>query len=293
MTQTTERVYILGGTGHIGSKVARDLIANHIPVTIFARDPNKVSSLFPNSGDLVNVVQGDYSDLTPLKNSLPGHTRLFLLVKDLKDLTKHKIAIATLAYEAGVKQVVDVSTLLTTFQWRASYIAHIHYVAEKKIEEIPGRGAFVTLRPGTFMSNFYNFDPPQGNVLTGVAPGDARQNWISPTDIGALAAIILLEPIEKHGDAVYEMIGDVATPEEQAAVLSRVLGRQITYKRISEVERYNHLQKLGYPSHEVIYDLVQYLEPPNLEVTGKLQILLGREPEKLEAFLAAHKDKFA
>ncbi|KAF7727645.1 hypothetical protein EC973_007303 [Apophysomyces ossiformis] len=287
MAPQTERVYIIGGTGNIGTKVVQDLTANRIPTTVYARNPSKAASLFPDSGDLVDVVQGDYSDLTPLKNSLPGHTRLFLLVNDLPNVVKHKSAIAKLAYEAGVKQIVDVSTCLAGPGWRPTYIGEAHGLAEKSIKEIPGRGAFVALRPGTFMSNLIHFEPRPENVIRDVRESNEPQSWVSPNDIAALAAIVLREDIEKHGDAVYELIGQIVTPAERAAILTRILGRPITYEKIPVVAKYNVLLQVGY-AHLPSYDLAAL--PETNQVTVGLPILLGREPETLEAYLTSKKD---
>ncbi|KAF7722474.1 hypothetical protein EC973_003094 [Apophysomyces ossiformis] len=291
MAQQTERIYIIGGTGNVGKETVQDLIANKIPVTLYARNPSKAASLFLNSEDLVTVVQGDYSDLTPLKNSLPGHTRLFLLANAIEDLPKVKLNIATLAYEAGIKQIVDISSKLVSLPWRSTFIGHIHYLAEKAIDEIPGRGAFVTLRPGQFMSNLYMSNPAKAGVIKDVVDKNTPQGWISPSDIGALAAIILRDDIEKHGDAVYDMIGTSVTPAERAAIFSRLLDRPITYQRVSATDRYNELrQATGYP-HRAIYDIVSVSESI-ADVSKGLPILLGREPETLEAFLSANKQRF-
>lgn len=73
-------------------------------------------------------------------------------------------------------------------------------------------------------------------IFDTLAPTD-QQVWISPQDIGALAAIILPESIEKHADAVYEMIRDAATSEQRAEYLSAALGRKISYQQVPSTEK--------------------------------------------------------
>jgi putative NADH-flavin reductase len=102
--KSTERVFILGDTGNIGTKLVQDLLAKNIPVTLYARTPSKVKSLF-GSNNLINVVQGDYSDLSPLKEGIKNHTRLFLLAFGFDQFVEVKTEIATIVYTSGVKQL--------------------------------------------------------------------------------------------------------------------------------------------------------------------------------------------
>jgi hypothetical protein len=79
MANYTERVFIVGGTGNIDVKTVNDLLAKKVAVTLYARSPSKIASLFPTDANL-NTVQGDFNDLSALKEGIKGHTRLFLLV---------------------------------------------------------------------------------------------------------------------------------------------------------------------------------------------------------------------
>ncbi|KAF7732771.1 hypothetical protein EC973_000043 [Apophysomyces ossiformis] len=290
MSQAKERVYVIGGTGNVGTKTVQDLIANHIPTTLYARNPSKVASLFPNGKDLIQVVQGDLSNLTPLEHSLAGHTRLFLLVSNQGQVAKIKTAIAKLAYAAGIKQIVDISSNSVCLPWRATGFTESHRCAEEAIFNLPERGAYVALRPDQFMSNIIHFDRPGETEIVDSEESDEPQCWISPNDIGALAAIILREDIEKHGDAAYQMIGDIVTPAQKAAILTRILDRPITYRKVSVVERYNQLKQAtgGYFPHRLLYDLVS-MSRTSQSISKGLPILLGREPETLEAYLASVK----
>ncbi|KAG1294060.1 hypothetical protein G6F66_005550 [Rhizopus arrhizus] len=141
-----ERVFIVGGTGNVGSRVVRNLIAKNIPVTLYARSPEKVNALF-SGNELVKTLQGDYDDLSPLKEGLKGHIRLFLLINDYTKFSQLKETIATYAYEAGVKQIVDISSLSVSFPWRSNMNGNMHRLGEEAILNIPNRGYVVALRP--------------------------------------------------------------------------------------------------------------------------------------------------
>lgn len=290
---STERVFIVGGTGNIGAVVVRDLVAKKIPVTLYARNPDKVASLFSVANDeaAFKVVQGDFQELASLKNALPGHTRLLVIVADLINMIEIKKAIALAAYAAGVKQIVDISSLSATAPWRSTYLGNLHQASEKAIVAAATAhdAHVVTLRPTRFLSNLLVYDRPGPTAFVDSADPEAPQGWISPNDIGALAAVVLSEDIQKHGNGVYEMIGDVITANQRAEILSRVLGRPIAYQRLSALDRYNGLQKhLPFLPFQILYDwaIMQDRFP---ELSRGLVILLGREPETFEAYLQANK----
>ncbi|CAO3654596.1 unnamed protein product [Mucor fragilis] len=286
---SAERVFVIGGTGNSGAKAVKDLLDNKIPVTLFARNPEKVASLF--SSDLVNVIQGDFKDLTPIKEGIKGHSRLLLLVSDFFNFVNIKKTIATYAYEAGVKQIVDISSFTVNLGWRTTTIGSIHYYGEKAVYDIPNRGYFVTLRPGRFMSNHLEKMRPlaDNGLFDNGAPG-ALQGWISTNDIGAVAAVVLREDVNKHMDAVYSLIGDVITSNERAAMLTRITGQDIKYTQVSPAQKYHKIMESGFCPHVFALDLVTDLDGHGDDkVSPIIEILLGRKPETVEAYLTANK----
>ncbi|KAI8048592.1 uncharacterized protein B0P05DRAFT_480984 [Gilbertella persicaria] len=285
-----ERVFIVGGTGNIGEKTVHDLLANNVPVTLYARNPEKVKSTFTVKSELISIVQGDYNDLSPLKKGVEGHTRLFLLIADFGVFVKTKQTIAEYAYAAGVKQIVDISSFTVNGGWRSSFIGSNHYLAERAIFEIPNRGAFVALRPGKFMSNLHSMARiATEGVLYDTDPADKPQTWISTNDIGAVAAVILQEDIQKHGDNTYTLNSDIATPAQVAAIISRLLGREIPFKQLSSAEHYHKLVGHHVP-HSLAFDLCDNLKSiEETRVGAAVEVLTGRKPETLEEYLTANK----
>ena len=289
-----ERVFIVGGTGNVGSRTVRNLIAKDIPVTLYARNPEKVNALF-SGNELVKTLQGDYNDLSPLKEGLKNHSRLFLLISDFNKFSQTKETIATYAYEAGVKQIVDISSAYASFAWRSNFIGHVHRSAEEAMLNIPNRGYLVALRPGRLMSNLVVFEIPHNGVVASSTEPDVSEGWISPNDIGDVAAVVLSEDIEKHKDAVYELNGDVVTPAQRTDIFTRAVGRPFIYKKISVAERYNILTSLGHISHHVAFAVCTSLATTDSllpVVTDGMEILLGRKPETLEKYIFDNKDHF-
>ncbi|KAI8138417.1 hypothetical protein BJV82DRAFT_523557 [Fennellomyces sp. T-0311] len=287
---TTERIYIIGGTGNVGTVVVKELLKKNIPVTLFARSPAKVQTLFGTNPN-VSVVQGDVHDLKPFEKSIAGHTRLFLLVSDFENLVKLNLAIAKKAYAAGIQQIVHLSSISVHFPWRTSFIGEINRDSEQGILAIPHRGTYVSLRPYRFMSNVMWLDfhsIKELNRIVDVVDPDELQEWSSPNDIGGVAATIFQDPIEKHGDAAYEMVSDVVSSKDRADRLTKALGRTIVYKQLTPQEQYDILVNRFAFSHPLAYHMVCQPQVTD-KVTPGLSLLLGRAPETLEQWLEANK----
>jgi uncharacterized protein YbjT (DUF2867 family) len=284
-----ERIFVLGGTGTVGQIVTRSLLSKKVPVTLYVRSPAKAATLFSSDPNL-NIVQGgDYTDLALLSAALPGHTRLFLLVTDLARLPLYKENIAKQAYASGIKQIVDLSCSFFNAAWRENYVSYQHELAERAILSIPNRGYAVSLRPTYFMSNMIvHYRPGHDSFSDFLAP-DSPRSWVSPNDIAEVAVAILTDPdMEKHADGAYELTSDVATPARLMEILSHASGRPIAYKQITSLERYNALKdNLPWP-FQGIFALATQVET-SAKVTTGISILLGREPETLEAYFAANK----
>ncbi|ORZ19377.1 hypothetical protein BCR42DRAFT_489329 [Absidia repens] len=295
MSSTTdERVFVLGATGNVGSKIVKELLAKNVAVTVYVRDQEKAAKVFANQTNSLTIVQGDYDDLSPLENALPGHTRMFLMVFGVSRMVATKTKIATLAYAAGVKQIVDLSCSTFNASWRNNIISQVHLDSETAMLAIPNRGYVVSLRPSRFMSNMINSNPPGFEHFEDFLDPDSPQSWISPNDIADVAAVVLTGNIEDHEDSAYELTSQVATPTEVAQVLTRVTGRTITYKQVSALERFNTLKvKMAnvFPL-SFIYAFATMIEI-NPHVSLGISILLGREPDSLDDYFARNKHALA
>ncbi|KAI7860764.1 hypothetical protein BDC45DRAFT_492746 [Circinella umbellata] len=295
-----ERIFLVGATGNIGKPLVQKLLVNpKVALTLYVRTPAKVQELYGDQSEgKLKIVQGGYDDQESFKDSITGHTRLFLLVQTpgFQGNTHNVRSFAETAYAAGVQQIVLISGLGSSMPWRSNMVTNLGYSWESGIDSIPNRKNFVTLRPAYFMSNQTlgdAFSVKNYNKIIDSCEIDSFKPWISPDDIGELAANILQDPVEKHGDAVYEMVGDPRTPKEHAEILSHLLGKEIVYEKVSEEQSYEMMTKQAGMSHLVAYTFVfltaQY---ENKRVTPGLSILLGRQPETLEQWIEKNKSIF-
>ncbi|KAI9248310.1 hypothetical protein BDA99DRAFT_525350 [Phascolomyces articulosus] len=300
-----DRIFVVGGTGKIGSSLVHELVkysgAHQPTITIYSRSPeivNEQLSLIAGDDGIdkktknITIIQGDLEDLTPFEESIVGHTRLFLLVADVPEQREKLITLSEKAYAAGVKQIVDIEA--KRISWRSYSLIDPHLEAEKAIYALPIRkyAYYVTLRPTNFMSNifFLCLDTIKNDsVLVDAADPDEDQEWISPFDIALVAANILLDPMEKHGNAAYDLVGDIKTPLQRAASLSTALGRTITYKQLPVTEYYAYLIRNAKMDHKEAFFFATYREVS--KVTRRTALLLGRAPESFEEWAFKNKNK--
>ncbi|KAI8378429.1 hypothetical protein BD560DRAFT_348688 [Blakeslea trispora] len=289
-----EKVFVLGGTGSVGTYAVNHLLSKNIPVTLYSRDAQKAKSKFNTSNaSLLNIIEGDYKDLNAFKKDIQGHSRLIMILAFDKQTNGLQPILAKHAYEAGVKQIVYISSNNVEYGFRSEYIANVHYEAEESIRAIPNRGYFVALRPGYFMSNVMTYTRPDPNgVLSLVYDGDETRGFISPRDIGEMAATVASEDPDKHEDSSYSLLGEVSTFNKLVQTLTEVTGKQFTYKQITPIEMYN--QFIRFVPHTLALTFAEgFRLSGNPTVSIVIEILLGRKPQTLKEYFLENKEALA
>jgi hypothetical protein len=191
MSTGKECVFVVGATGNIGSGVVRGLIKRGIDTTAYVRDELKAKNLFKDellTGHLTIVI-GTYTSVEVYTKAIEGHTRLFLLVfgnfKRPKSMSEVKETFAKIAYEKGVRQIVDLSSFTVRSFGRQGMIGYMHTTGEEKLwtlaDEKPDEYSLVVLRPGVFMSNQLMTDihsVKHLNKLVSSGPPSSMTTWI-------------------------------------------------------------------------------------------------------------------
>lgn len=193
---------ILGGTGHVGSAVARTLLDHNQPVTIISSDPKKADA-WQRQGATVAIA--DVHDTDALRTVFRTGTRLFLLnppaapsTDTVAEERKSLTAILNALDGSGIRKVVAEST------YGAQPGEHVGdlgvlYDMEQKLSD---KNLSVTIiRAAYYMSNWDMAlsTAQQEGVVHTLYPVDLHLPMVSPDDIGQLAARLLMEPLDKTG----------------------------------------------------------------------------------------------
>ncbi|KAI8885335.1 NAD(P)-binding protein [Backusella circina FSU 941] len=281
----TERIFVTGATGNIGIKLVQFLLKKDAQITVYVRNMEKAKKVLPQTNN-IKFVEGDYSTMDVFEREIKGHSRLFILVSVAPDVVNIKSTLSRIAYAAGVRQIVDISSIAINFGHRSSTFASLDCQCEDLSLAAAGKGQyFVALRPFHFFSNHIMLDIrsiKENQTLNSIQDLDLEEDFISPTDIAELASVVLTESVEKHENCVYNMIGETLSAKERAAIFSELLGKTVKASNIPIQALYDTFTSFGM-KHSIVIDLIQTRKP--LGPTPYFGVMIGRPPQTLREWL--------
>ena len=276
------KLAITGSRGAVGGRVSRRLAAAGIPQRLVVRD----TTTAPDLDGAVAVETSDYGNYDEMRSALEGVETLFLVsFREAEDRLDRHFQAVDAAADAGVGRVVYLSFLQasadSTFK-----LGRQHHATEQHIEDT---GLGYTFLRSSFYADFVPYFTGDDGVIRAPA-GDGRVSWISRDDI-ADTVVAALQTGEYVGHAL-ENTGPTALDlYETAAVLSRVMGREITYEEETEEEAWESRRPTGAPEWEIEGWVSSYLAIANGElatVSDTVERLTGHPPIDLETFLTTH-----
>lgn len=228
------QVLVYGASGQQGGAVARRLVSRGHRVTTLARDPNspKLDALRAQG---VEIAQGDIEDAASISRAAKGKDAIFALTTPFERGPAAEIAqgkaLVTAAREASVGHVVFNSVGSANL---GTGIAHFDskYEVEKLL--IAAGIPHTVLAPVYFMDNLFMQHVQSGlakGVYTQALPASRQLQQIATADI-AIVVTQALESRETFLGRRLDIAGDELTGEEQAAALSRALGKPIRYEEL-------------------------------------------------------------
>ncbi len=236
MPNESRTILITGATGKQGGALVRHLVGKGFHLKALTRNPaSDAAKALAALG--VELVAGDLNDATSLKAALTGAWGAFAVQNtweagvDGEEAQGKRFAIA--AREAGVQHFVYTSVGSAN---RKTGVPH--FDNKSRIEDTVrslGFPSHVILRPVFFMENLVSPGFLNGDLLvTAMKPGTKLQ-MIASDDIGRVAAQAFIRSTDFAGREI-DLAGDAATMAESAVVLSRTLGRPITFLEIPVAE---------------------------------------------------------
>jgi uncharacterized protein YbjT (DUF2867 family) len=265
-------ILVTGATGSIGGEVARILHARGQKTRVLVRDPQRAAGL-PTG---IERVTGDLSRPETLAPALEGVDRVFLM--EASHGSEHTAAMATAATRAGVRHIVDLSSMGVTFQ---PMPAMGRWHADRE-DILTASGAEVTfLRPSTLMTNALWWLPSiraRGMVVDPIGPG--RLSSVDPADVAEVATVALTG--DGHAGQAYVLTGsELLTVKDQVAILSEVLGREIGYTEQTPREAAEARRAQGAPPQlvDASRELNELFRADRIAfLSGEVQRLTGRAP---------------
>lgn len=195
---------ILGGTGHVGSAVAKALIGNGEPVTVVTRDGESAAAKeLQRQG--AKITCADVHDTEAMRQVFRKGKRLFLLNPPADPSTdtdteeqKTLRSILTALEGSGLEKIVAQSTYGAQPVHRAGDLGILYNMEQSlKAQSIPCS----IIRAAYYMSNWdasLETARTDGTVVS-FFPEDFALPMVAPGDIGNVVARLLREPVNSTG----------------------------------------------------------------------------------------------
>lgn len=246
------RIAVTTPTGNVGSRVTRLLVQAGERPTLLLRDAARLAPELRAHCDIHELDQGDTEAVV---RATAGVTALYWVNPPTSDedpvaghLRMGESAAAAVR-ENGIPRVVFQSSVGAEARTGFGDIDGLGRTEEL----LDATGADVThLRCGYFFTNLLlDLDAVRAGQLGSTLPVDHRMPWVSPRDIGDVAAVRLLAPhwIGRHTLGVHGPADLSFT--EVAEILSGVLGRDIRATQLPEETVAAGLREAGMSSAQV------------------------------------------
>jgi uncharacterized protein YbjT (DUF2867 family) len=221
---------VVGATGNTGSVVAETLVSRKQPVRIVVRSADKGAAWKAKGAEIAVASLDDVSALT---KAFEGAKGVYLLVPPnygaaawLTDQRARMDRAAEAVKKSGISHVVFLSSVGGHIAEGTGPIKAARYG-----EQVLGKSVsnLTVLRPSYFMDNWapvLGAAKGQGLLPTFIAP-QAMVPMISTRDIGRVGAEQLMAG--GKGKQIVELAGpEEYSPEQVAAALSQILGREVS-----------------------------------------------------------------
>jgi uncharacterized protein YbjT (DUF2867 family) len=214
------KTLVIGGTGHVGSEVVKELLKRNADVRVLVRQLG-VKSL-PG----VEVVVGDLLDPVSIEKALQGVEKLYLL----NAVTPDELTQGLIAYDLAKK--LKLSHVVYHSVFRVEHFKDVPHFASKLAIESTIREfdvPFTILRPNYFFQNDASFK----DLLTemSVYPNPLGRVGISAVDIRDIAeAAAITLTSDQHFGKTYNLNGPaILSGPNAASIWTKLLGKEIRY----------------------------------------------------------------
>jgi uncharacterized protein YbjT (DUF2867 family) len=274
-------VLVLGGTGTVGSQVARELVHRGADVSVLTRDAKKP---VPQGA---RVVTGDLLDPETIRTAFRDRDAVFLITALSAGECHEGLMAVNGCRLGGVKKVVFLSV------HRVDEAPHLpHFGAKLPIEAaVQASGIpWTILRPNNFYQNDYWWK--DAILQYGVYPQPLGSAGVSRVDTGDIADAAVRALTENgHAGKTYTLAGpDPLTGTDCAAEFAKALGKPVAYAG-DDLEAWAksmepYLPKWAVYDYRLMYAMFQAkglrATPAQLDET---RAILGREPRKFSDYV--------
>ena len=273
--------------GKVGSETARLLRDRDVPVRVLVRDPAKAAAL-AEAG--VEIASGDLGVPASIDEAMNGVSGVVLVSPAVP---AQELNVVASAARAGVGHVVKATSKASA----GSPIARRRWQTEIEAGLAATGIPHTLLRSNAYMQNVLALAPAIATTSTfGSCAGQGRTGLVDARDVAAVAAEIITSPAA-HAGKTYWLTGpELLSNYDVAAVLSKLLGRTITYQELTFEQTKDAMIRAGVPEQiaEMNAQAFSLTADGDAEwVTQDVPSLLGRPARSFEQFTTDYAAAFS
>lgn len=281
-------ILVTGATGKIGVEAVRLLARRGLPTRALVRDAARAPQDGSWSG--VETAVGDFGRPETLDAAMTGVDTLLLISPAVPD---QEIAALDGAVRQGVRHVVKITNHKAT---EDSPVDRRRDHARIEAHLAASGMAHTLLAPNLLMQNLFFLAPmikqTHGFVMSA---GDGRFGMIDARDVSAAAAAVAAAPAGHRGRSYLLTGPELVTYADVAAELTRALGREIGYRRLTPDRHRELMVQDGVPepvatSNAQVFGLIA--EGDAAWLSDDVAGLTGHGPRSLRTFVTEHVTAF-
>jgi uncharacterized protein YbjT (DUF2867 family) len=275
--------------GKVGAETVRLLREQDVPVRVLVRDPAKATAqALAQAG--AQIATGDLDVPASIDEAMTGISAVVLVSPAVP---AQELNVVASAARVGAGHVVKATSKASPDSPIARRRGQSEIEAGLAASGIP----HTLLRSNAYMQNVLALVPAIAATSSfGSAAGQGRTGMVDARDVAAVAAGIAASP-DAHVGKTYWLTGpELVSNYEVAAVLSRLLGRAITYREITFEENKDAMIRAGVPEPiaEMNVQAFSLTASGDAEwVTDDIPSILGRPARSFEQFAADHATAFS
>jgi len=273
--------------GKVGSEAVRQLAQSGEPVRVLVRSAEKAGPLRQAGAE---VAVGDLTDPASVDAALRGVSAVILVSPAIP---AQELNVITSSVRAGVQHIVKITSKAAA----DSPIARRRGQTEIEQGLIVSGIGHTLLRNNVYMQNFLMLAPGIAATSSfGSSAGEGRVGMIDTRDVAAVAARIAAGPGAHTGKTYWPTGPQSLSYADAADVLSRVLGRRITFQPLTFDEQKQAMIDVGVPAPiaEMNAQAITLVAEGDSDwVTDDVPSILGRPARSFEQFVTDHAAGFS
>jgi uncharacterized protein YbjT (DUF2867 family) len=282
-------VILVTTAGKVGAEAARLLREQDVPVRVLVRDPDKAAAKALAAAG-AEIAAGDLDGPASIDAAMAGVSAVVLVSPAVP---AQELNVVASAARAGVAHVVKATSKASADSPIARRRGQAEIEAGLAASGIP----HTLLRSNAYLQNVLAVAPAIAAASSfGSASGKGRAGMVDARDVAAVAAAIAVSP-SAHAEKTYWLSGpELLSNYDVAAILSKLLGRTVTYRELTLEENKDAMIRAGVPEPVAQQNAQAFSLTADGDaewLSDDVPAILGRPARSFEQFAADHAAAFS